>query len=332
MNKIVVVSLFDGLSGARVALSRVPQISVLRYYSSEVDKYAIKIANKNFPQDRQYRLGDVTKIDGYKLLKEIKKDFGEDVKIFLVGGSPCQGFSLAGRMKGSSTKCGIDVVTLEQYLELKKAGFEFDGQSYLFWEYKRLQNEINPDWFLLENVAITKKWLPMFNDAMGCKEQSINSDLVSAQSRPRYYWSNLEVSIQHKDKSTVYDILGCGAIDKNDYLTDGAIYFMNGVVKAKAGDIPRWKHANISNLNEKSYCLTASMHKGVPHRLVRYCEDVGQKDRGVRLLSVNECEMLQTLPIDYTAGVSKTQRLKAIGNGFTVDVIVEFLKSLVDSY
>jgi len=175
--KLVTISLFDGLSGARVALGRVKGIEVLRYYSSEIDEYAIKIANKNYPQDEPYRLGDVTKIDGHKLLKEIKKDFGEDVKIFLIGGSPCQGFSMAGKRKGSSTECGVNVVTLEQYLELKKEGFKFNGQSYLFWEYKRLQNDINPDWFLLENVMVGKKWLPMFNAAMEYDALYFNSNL-----------------------------------------------------------------------------------------------------------------------------------------------------------
>ena len=97
--KIVAVSLFDGLSGARVALNRVSGINVLRYYSSEVDKYSIQIANKNHPQDKPYRLGDVCEINTSFLLKEIKKDFGNDVKILLIGGSPCQDFQWLGKGK-----------------------------------------------------------------------------------------------------------------------------------------------------------------------------------------------------------------------------------------
>ena len=116
---IVVVSLFDGLSGGRIALDRTPHLNVMRYYSSEVDKYAIQIADKNYPQDTEFRLGSVVDIDGHSLLSEIREEFG-DVKILLIGGSPCQGFSMAGKLKGSSTKCGQDVVALEQYLDLKE--------------------------------------------------------------------------------------------------------------------------------------------------------------------------------------------------------------------
>ena len=112
MKDLVVVSLFDGLSGGRIALSRIPRIKILRYYSAEVDPYAIKIANKNYPQDTPYRLGDVTKIDGKALKATIKKEFPE-AQILLIGGSPCQGFSLAGKLKGSCTKEGVDVTKID---------------------------------------------------------------------------------------------------------------------------------------------------------------------------------------------------------------------------
>ena len=323
--KIVVISLFDGLSGARVALSRVPQISVLRYYSSEVDKYAIKIANKNFPQDEPYRLGDVTKIDGHKLLKEIKKDFGEDVKIFLVGGSPCQGFSMAGKMKGSSTKCGTDVVTLEQYLDLKKDGFEFDGQSYLFWEYKRLQNEITPDWFLLENVAVTKKWLPMFNTAMEYDALYFNSNLVSAQSRPRLYWSNLEITLP-KDKGIILDDV-LEPLEPLEPLKDYMTKEFDGKSRLEKG---------IFNFygDKKSKCITTGGGHGNKYIIkLGECEEVLDSklsENGFyRKLLPLECERLQTLPDNYSDVVSDTRRFHAIGNGFTVEVIVEFLNSIV---
>jgi len=204
---IVVVSLFDGLSGGRIALDRTPHLNVLRYYSSEVDKYAIQVADKNYPQDTPYRLGSVVCVDGNELLRDIRKEFG-DVKILLIGGSPCQGFSMAGKLKGSSTKCGQDVVTLEQYLDLKEKDFEFDGQSYLFWEYIRIKQELSPDYFMLENVRVTKKWLPMFNEAMGVEPIRINSSLVSAQNRDRYYWHNFGEIPQPEDKGLLLrDIL-----------------------------------------------------------------------------------------------------------------------------
>ena len=120
----------------------------------------------------------------------------------------CQGFSMAGKLKGSSTACGIDVTTLSQYTHLKRENFEFSGQSYLFWEFVRLQKEINPKYFMLENVRITKKWLPMFNDAMGVEPTRINSSLVSAQNRDRYYWHNLGHIEQPEDKGIILrDIL-----------------------------------------------------------------------------------------------------------------------------
>ncbi|RLC44938.1 MAG: hypothetical protein DRH57_08765, partial [Candidatus Cloacimonadota bacterium] len=118
----------------------------------------------------------------------------------------------AGKRKGSTTKCNIDVVSLEQYMELKEQNFEFDGQSYLFWEYMRVLTalrEINPDVkFLLENVIMTKKWQGMFDDAIGITPIMINSSLVSAQNRKRLYWTNISVDNQPTDKGILLrDIL-----------------------------------------------------------------------------------------------------------------------------
>ena len=217
--KIVVVSLFDGMSCGRIALDRTPKLNVKRYYSSEIDKYAIQIADKNYPQDTKHRLGNVIDINGKTLGKKIRKKFGKKMKIILIGGSPCQGFSNAGKRKGSATSCGIDVTSLEQYLTLKEEGFEFDGQSYLFWEYVRIWKELKPDLFFLENVRVTKKWLPMFNETMGVEPISINSALVSAQNRVRFYWTNIPNLTQPEDKGILLkDILESGAVDRNKSL------------------------------------------------------------------------------------------------------------------
>lgn len=263
---MVVISLFDGLSGGRIALERTSHLNVFRYYSSEIDKYAMQVAEKNYPQDIPYRLGSVVDVDGYSLLSEIRKEFG-DVKILLIGGSPCQGFSMAGKLKGSSTKCGQDVVTLEQYLDLKQKGFEFDGQSYLFWEYIRIKEELNPDYFMLENVRVSKKWLPMFNDAMGVEPTRINSRLVSAQNRDRYYWHNFGEIPQPEDKGIVLkDIL------EDDYFNNPVIQqtprgFNKGGIKALNGKTPTlskssWQENNkvterpceLKDFNENSVC------------------------------------------------------------------------------
>ena len=317
---IVVVSLFDGLSGGRIALERTPHLNVLRYYSSEVDKYAIQVADKNYPQDTEFRLGDITKIDGTKLLKDIREEF-DDVKILLIGGSPCQGFSTAGKMRGSSTACGIDVTSLEQYLDLKDKDFEFDGQSYLFWEYVRIQKEIDPDYYFLENVAVTKKWLPMFNQTMGTNQKQINSSLVTGQDRDRFYWTNILFEpIRHTRDFIIDDYLQDeDEIDDIFYLSEKALNFMDTFVKdanrIKRG-LPlktRWQHNNINQRGKKAYCLTANMYKGVPYGII--------KQEKPRRFTPLECERLQTLPDNYTEGVSNSQRYKMIGNGWTIDVV-----------
>jgi len=193
-----VLSLFDGMSCGQLALDRL-NIKVENYFASEVDKYAMKVAKKNYPDTKH--IGDIRSIDPSTLPKID----------LLIGGSPCQGFSVSGKMKGSSTKSGIDVTSLEQYIELKNQGFEFDGQSYLFWEYVRIWKDVKPTYFFLENVRVTKKWLPMFNEAMGVKPIMINSALVSAQNRVRYYWTNIPNLCQPNDKGIILqDVLENG--------------------------------------------------------------------------------------------------------------------------
>jgi DNA (cytosine-5)-methyltransferase 3A len=144
-----VLSLFDGMSCGHLALDRMG-IKVDNYYASEIDKYAMQITMANYPNTIQ--LGSVVNIDGTSLPKID----------LLIGGSPCQSFSFAGHRKGMSTKDEQEILTLEHYLQLKSEGFEFKGQSYLFWEYMRLLNELrtkNPNiYFLLENVEMGEKW------------------------------------------------------------------------------------------------------------------------------------------------------------------------------
>lgn len=154
------------------------------YYASEVDKFAIAQTQLNFPETVQ--LGDVRNIDARKL---------GHVDL-LIGGSPCQSFSFAGKRAGMATKEKEEIYTLDRYLELKQAGFEFEGQSYLFWEYVRILHELreresNPKvLFLLENVEMGKKWETVLSEAIGLRGVHINSALVSAQIRKRIYWTN----------------------------------------------------------------------------------------------------------------------------------------------
>jgi len=177
-----ILSLFDGMSCGQQALNRCG-FTITNYFASEIDKHAIKVTQHNYPNTIQ--LGSVVNVNGYELPKID----------LLIGGSPCQSFSFAGKRKGMSTKDEQEILTLEHYLQLKSEGFEFEGQSYLFWEYMRLLNELrtkNPNiYFLLENVEMGEKWELVLSRAIGVKGIHINSALVSAQNRKRIYWTNI---------------------------------------------------------------------------------------------------------------------------------------------
>ena len=180
-----VLSLFDGMGCGWIALKELG-IKVNHAYASEVDKFAIAQTTYNFPE--VVHLGSVTDVDVSKL---------EPIDL-LIGGSPCQNLSFAGRRNGLSTTDKEEIHTLDRYLQLKEEGFQFDGQSYLFWEYMRILNDIrkyNPHvMFLLENVEMGKKWEAVFNEAIGLRGVHINAALVSAQNRRRIYWTNIRVN------------------------------------------------------------------------------------------------------------------------------------------
>jgi len=231
---MIVLSLFDGMSCGQQALERI-NCKVDKYFASEIDKHAIKVTMANYPDTIQ--LGDVRSIDVSQLPKID----------LLLGGSPCQSFSFAGKRKGMSTKDNIEILTLEHYLELKSQNFEFEGQSYLFWEYMRILNDIkqiNPNaLFLLENVEMGEKWEKILSKAIGVNGIHINSALVSAQNRKRIYWTNigmkpsglfgdLESIIQQpKDKGIVLKDILEPEVDQKYYLSEVAV---NGILKHKA--------------------------------------------------------------------------------------------------
>lgn len=185
---IRVWSLFDGMSCGHIALNEL-NIPIEYYISSEIDKHAIKAEKQNFPN--MIQVGSVTDINVVELVEK----YG--VPDFIFGGSPCQAFSMSGKMKGMSTSQGEEVYTLDRYLELKSQRFEFEGQSYLFWEYMRILTELrkyNPNiLFFLENVEMLEKWERCLSHAIGVRGVHINSALVSAQQRKRIYWSNIKV-------------------------------------------------------------------------------------------------------------------------------------------
>lgn len=179
---MVVLSLFDGMSCGQIALHELGIIPET-YYASEIDKFAIAQTRLNFPDTIQ--LGDVAEVDVSRL-KPVD---------LLIGGSPCQSFSFAGKRAGMKTTENEEIYTLDRYLQLKADGFQFEGQSYLFWEYMRILTDIrkyNPNvLFLLENVEMGKKWERVLSDAIGLYGVHINSALVSAQNRKRIYWTNI---------------------------------------------------------------------------------------------------------------------------------------------
>jgi DNA (cytosine-5)-methyltransferase 3A len=303
---INVLSLFDGIGGGRIALDRIGA-KIDHYYASEVDSNAIKICQKNW--DDVIEIGDVRLIDGNQYKGQLD---------LLCGGSPCQNFSFAGTMKGAVTTSNIEITTLEQYLELKNKGFEFEGQSYLFWEYVRILKETKPKYFLLENVKMAKKWENIITRALGVEPIEIDSELVSAQSRKRLYWTNIPNITQPQDKSVyIEDILQTDIEHKylpktrNDYTN----YDKNKVDKTKH------KYTVTQIGNSKNFG-NAIRNNGKAFTL-RRCNPNGIIDENwnIRKFTPIECERLQTLPDNYTEGLTDRQRYEVIGNGWTIDVI-----------
>lgn len=220
-----VLSLFDGMSCGRITLSELG-IPVEKYYASEVDKFAIKATMQNFPDIIQ--VGDVRELEVSRL----------DKIDLIIGGSPCTNLSMSGKRKGLSTKEGMEVLDLQTYLELKENGFEFEGQSYLFWEYIRIYHELiergdNPKFFL-ENVEMGKKWESVFNETMGRKGIHINSALVSAQNRRRIYWTDIHDDIpQPEDRGILLRDILEEEVDEKYFLSDKMIECLKGRVKTE---------------------------------------------------------------------------------------------------
>lgn len=290
MEEIVVLSLFDGMSCGQIALKE-SGINVKTYYACEIDKYAIHQTQHNFPDTIQ--LGSVTDVHAIDLPKID----------LMIGGSPCQGFSFAG----------------------KQLNFK-DPRSALFFEYVRIWDEvkkINPDAkFLLENVNMKKEYLRVISEYLGVFPVRINSNLVSAQNRDRWYWSNIRTKETglfdelFSDIPQPYD----KKINLNDILEDG--FYSD---------------------SDKSYCIDANYAKGTNFRRYYFCgsrqlvlangyspgnmtketaNDVMHKDGNQwRKLSVSECCKLQTIPTWYKWIVPTQQQYKLLGNGWTIEVI-----------
>ena len=268
---INVLSLFDGMSCGQIALDKLG-IEVDNYYASEVDKYAMQIAKKNYRNT--IHVGDVTKVGGPNLLPKID---------LLIGGSPCQGFSFAG----------------------KQLNFE-DPRSKLFFEFVRILDESKPKYFLLENVLMSKKSEDVITEMLGVHPIEINSALVSAQNRRRLYWTNIPILNLPEDKKI---------IDKR---------------------LLRWSRSTRYPKDGPSYIESRFYSDGKSNTLLtgKGCTTFSSKTKIIdeacqlRDLTPIECERLQTVPDNYTEGVSNTQRYKMLGNGWTVDVISHIFKGM----
>ena len=361
---IVVLSLFDGKSCGQIALERAG-IKVKQYYSSEIDKYAKRVAKINYPNT--IFLGDVTKV------------FAKDLpKIdIVIGGSPCQGFSFAG----------------------KRLNFK-DPRSLLFFEFVRLVEECKPRFFLLENVQMKKEHENVISKYLNVSPIELNSNLFSAQNRSRNYWTNIgmqpmglfgyleSIIPQPKDKGILLahileeDVPDkyflsekmlnwlCKHSDKNKSKGHGFNFSPKENMHTKSVTVTnegkgRTESNYIVDLNRKSRCFTAGGNSGglhsdmeiIVHNTLPRSSTTGKGGSGplsrsdgktysllaskkvnaiefngkyIRRLTPLECERLQTLPDNYTAYVSDTQRYKMIGNGWTIDVIAyifSFLKT-----
>lgn len=294
-----VLSLFDGISCGRVALERAG-IPVERYVAYEIDENAISISKKNYPQIEQ--CGDVFKAD-------FTEYQGFDL---LIGGSPCTYWSIAqkpGAREKTSSGLGWD----------------------LFSQYVRALKESGCRYFLYENNASMAPGIKQeITKHLGVEPIMIDSALLSAQSRKRLYWTNIPGIIQPISKGiTVADIVEEHS-DEINYI-EKAIFNGKEHSTKKSNSTVRVGHINKGRQGERIY----SIH-GKTVTMMAGAGGLGAKTGlyliggAVRKLSIIEAERAQTLDDGYTEGVPVSHRYKAIGNGWTVDVIAHILGGLAD--
>jgi len=283
---VVVLSLFDGISCGQVALKRAG-IKIDKYFASEIDKYAIQVTQRNHPKTIQ--LGSVVNIKS-KDLPKID---------LLIGGSPCQDLSNYKYDRG-------DVKGLE------------GSKSSLFYHFVRLLKETKPKFFLLENVAsMQKKWVDIISKELGVKPIMINSSLVCAAERKRLYWTNIPNITQPKDKKIfLKDIVFINNIPEKYWYSKYSVTYNGSDKKVEATlNLNGHRQAKeVYNLKFKSNTLLCDGNGG---NLVKKIFQYGK----VRKLIPIEYERIQTLPDNYTQGLSDSRRYSVIGNGWTVDVI-----------
>jgi DNA-cytosine methyltransferase len=317
-----VLSLFDGISCARVALD-VAGIPVNNYYACEIDKNAIKVSKNNYPNI--ISLGDVL---------NFKKDMIKEPIDLLIGGSPCQDLSIA--------KQG-------------RKGLEGERSS-LFYEYIKIKNEINPKFFILENVASMKKEdKDIISGLMGVEPVLFNASLVSAQTRKRYFWTNIQFDLPADRGILLKDILQPDAeVDERMVNKDGKSYALTASyskaveknsVEKKQRTMVKVGRIVGRRINDKGHRDDNNKSIPIKQRIEVRDDDksnnlstIGkdnvvvnfssQKETIIRKLTPIECERLQSLPDNYTEGIAMTNRYKCLGNAFNVEVVAHILSNI----
>lgn len=288
-----VVSAFDGISCGQLALQRAG-IPVEAYISLEIDKHALKVARRNFPNT--YPLGDVTKFNPYPEFYDL-----------LIGGSPCQSFSRQGDQSG------------------------FDGKSGLFWEFVRILKEGKFKYFLLENVVMKKEWEDIITEALGVEPICLDSSLVSSQKRQRIFWTDIPNVTQPEDKGiTLLDL----PVRDRPVINDHPLIIdrFDQRIRVKNATKQGWLdafHGDSINLEvPNSKTRRGRVGIGKTNTLSTSC-NYGMNYYGDLVeLTIEDYEWLQTLPQGYTEGISLNQRKKAIGNGWTVDILAHIFAGL----
>lgn len=286
-----VLSLFDGISCGRVALERIG-IPVELYAASEIDVNAIKVAQRNYPDTVQ--LGDITKISN-----DFLSSLGEIDMV--IGGSPCQDLSNYKYDRGEVTG-----------LNGEKSG--------LFYDFVRILKFVKPKYFLLENVfSMEDRWKDLMSQILEVDPVIINSSLVCAAERKRLYWTNInggEIT-QPKDRGILLKDITVDASDVPEKYWYDKPFVYNGddrKVQCTLGINGHRNMKEVYNLNGKCNTILCDGDGGNRQKKV-------YQNGMCRKLMPIEYERLQTLPDDYTSGVSDSARYTAVGNGWTVDVI-----------
>lgn len=287
--RVNVLSLFDGISCGQVALQRAG-IPVTRYLASEIDKHPITVTQHNWPATVQ--LGDVVKV------REMAQIGLLPAIDLLMGGSPCQGFSNAGKGEGFA-----------------------DPRSRLFFEYVRIKALLKPRWFLLENVKMKKADMDMISWWLGVEPVFINSADFSAQNRQRYYWTNIPVAPWQDRGIMLCDVLELKNASRQPEWIFVSTHSKNGLKQVGYYSVGAQGHRLYCS-SGKHPTLCTNRTGGAVLPFIWHNGEIGKINKKTML-------RLQTLPDDYMGDLAETTYYNCVGNGWTVDVIAHILKGIV---